>query len=337
MKLTENFSLNELTKSQTAERKGIDNTPSAEHQENLKSLCEMVLQPIRDHFGQVVSVSSGYRSPEHNRRVGGAENSLHMQALALDIVFTDGGVTAKRQEIIQVASAIGFQGIGIYSSSFHFDMRSGGRQAWGFGYEFEGLEGTPYEQVMRNHLNGVYGDGPYHPANSEGEQGEQGELSSTGSVAGESDARSNAENYLGRSMSDQEWEYLVRATAAEASAHPQERGAVMGVILNRARTNFNGYGTSVIDQLHARNQFQAVTGTRANGHQPSTWFTNMTTDTRGHIINSTQYLNAVDRDWFNFTSNNPAAYGRGTDITFLYGMRSNPVNRVIGDTIFGNR
>ena len=170
-----------------------------------------------------------------------------------------------------------------------------------------------------------------------GEQGEQGELSSTGSVAGESDARSNAENYLGRSMSDQEWEYLVRATAAEASAHPQERGAVMGVILNRARTNFNGYGTSVIDQLHARNQFQAVTGTRANGHQPSTWFTNMTTDTRGHIINSTQYLNAVDRDWFNFTSNNPAAYGRGTDITFLYGMRSNPVNRVIGDTIFGNR
>ena len=64
MKLTENFSLNELTKSQTAERKGIDNTPGTEHQENLKSLCEMILQPIRDHFGQVVSVSSGYRSPE---------------------------------------------------------------------------------------------------------------------------------------------------------------------------------------------------------------------------------------------------------------------------------
>ena len=50
MKLTENFSLLELTKSQTAERKGIDNTPSPTHQENLKSLCEMVLQPIRDHF-----------------------------------------------------------------------------------------------------------------------------------------------------------------------------------------------------------------------------------------------------------------------------------------------
>ena len=51
MNLTKNFSLLELTKSQTAERKGIDNTPSAEQQENLKSLCEMILQPIRDHFG----------------------------------------------------------------------------------------------------------------------------------------------------------------------------------------------------------------------------------------------------------------------------------------------
>ncbi len=64
MKLSENFSLSELTKSQTAERKGIDNTPSPTHQENLKSLCEMVLQPVRDHFSRVVTISSGYRSPE---------------------------------------------------------------------------------------------------------------------------------------------------------------------------------------------------------------------------------------------------------------------------------
>ncbi len=64
MKLSENFSLVELTKSQTAERKGIDNTPSTEHQENLKSLCTSILQPVRDHFSRVVSVSSGYRSEE---------------------------------------------------------------------------------------------------------------------------------------------------------------------------------------------------------------------------------------------------------------------------------
>ena len=84
MKLTENFSLNELTKSQTAERKGIDNTPSTEHQENLKSLCEMILQPIRDHFGQVVSVSSGYRSPELCVAIGSSTKSQHAKGQASD-------------------------------------------------------------------------------------------------------------------------------------------------------------------------------------------------------------------------------------------------------------
>ena len=84
MKLTENFSLNELTKSQTAERKGIDNTPSAEHQDNLKSLCEMILQPIRDHFGQVVSVSSGYRSPELCAAIGSSTQSQHASGCAAD-------------------------------------------------------------------------------------------------------------------------------------------------------------------------------------------------------------------------------------------------------------
>ena len=84
MKLTQNFSLNELTKSQTAERKGIDNTPSTEHQENLKSLCEMILQPIRDHFGQVVSVSSGYRSPELCVAIGSSTQSQHAKGEASD-------------------------------------------------------------------------------------------------------------------------------------------------------------------------------------------------------------------------------------------------------------
>jgi len=84
MKLSNNFSLNELTKSQTAERKGIDNTPSAEHQENLKSLCTHVLQPVRDHFGQVVSVSSGYRSPELCTAIGSKITSQHAKGEAAD-------------------------------------------------------------------------------------------------------------------------------------------------------------------------------------------------------------------------------------------------------------
>ena len=84
MSLTKNFSLIELTKSQTAERKGIDNTPSAEHQENLKSLCEMILQPIREHFDCVVSVSSGYRSPELCVAIGSSTKSQHARGEAAD-------------------------------------------------------------------------------------------------------------------------------------------------------------------------------------------------------------------------------------------------------------
>ena len=84
MKLSNNFSLNELTKSQTAERKGIDNTPSAEHQENLRSLCTHVLQPIRDHFSRVVSVSSGYRSPELCTAIGSIITSQHAIGEAAD-------------------------------------------------------------------------------------------------------------------------------------------------------------------------------------------------------------------------------------------------------------
>ena len=84
MKLTKNFSLKELTASQTAERKGIDNTPSPTHQDNLKSLCEMILQPVRDHFGRVVSISSGYRSPELCTAIGSKTTSQHARGEAAD-------------------------------------------------------------------------------------------------------------------------------------------------------------------------------------------------------------------------------------------------------------
>ena len=84
MQLTANFSLKELTASQTAERKGIDNTPSAEHQENLKSLCTNVLQPVRDNFHRVVSVSSGYRSKALCEAIGSKSTSQHAKGEAAD-------------------------------------------------------------------------------------------------------------------------------------------------------------------------------------------------------------------------------------------------------------
>jgi len=89
MNLSENFSLIELTKSQTAVRKGIDNTPSPTHQDNLKLLCMHVLQPVRSHFNRVVSVSSGYRSEELCSAIGSKITSQHAKGQAADFEIYD--------------------------------------------------------------------------------------------------------------------------------------------------------------------------------------------------------------------------------------------------------
>ena len=85
MNLSANFTLKELTKSETATRLGLDNTPNDEALENLKLLCEKVLQPVRDHFGKSVTVNSGYRSPESNAAVGGSRTSDHCKGQACDL------------------------------------------------------------------------------------------------------------------------------------------------------------------------------------------------------------------------------------------------------------
>ena len=84
MKLTNNFSLAEMTKSQTATRKGIRNEPSTEHIEKLIHLAETVLQPVREHFGKPVAISSGYRSPELCEAIGSSAKSQHAKGEAAD-------------------------------------------------------------------------------------------------------------------------------------------------------------------------------------------------------------------------------------------------------------
>ena len=84
MKLSKNFSMAEFTKSQTAERKGIDNTPQGEHLEAAVALFESVVQKVRDHFG-VTTINSGYRCPELNAAVGGSATSQHCHGEAADI------------------------------------------------------------------------------------------------------------------------------------------------------------------------------------------------------------------------------------------------------------
>ena len=84
MNLSANFSLAELIKSQTALRKGIDNTPDQPAIDNLEKLCTAILQPVRDHFGIPFTPSSGYRSPELCIAVGSTIKSQHAKGQAAD-------------------------------------------------------------------------------------------------------------------------------------------------------------------------------------------------------------------------------------------------------------
>ncbi len=84
MMLSKNFSLQEMVKSQTAERKGIDNVPNDQQVEELVKVCVNILQPVRDHYGIPFTVSSGFRSPELCIAVGSNMKSQHAKGQAAD-------------------------------------------------------------------------------------------------------------------------------------------------------------------------------------------------------------------------------------------------------------
>jgi|APSaa5957512535_1039671.scaffolds.fasta_scaffold11103_2 zinc D-Ala-D-Ala carboxypeptidase len=83
MKLSNNFTLAEMTKSQIATRKGISNDATDEHIENMRLLCVHVLQPVRNKFGST-TISSGYRSEDLNEAIGGSTTSQHSKGEAAD-------------------------------------------------------------------------------------------------------------------------------------------------------------------------------------------------------------------------------------------------------------
>ncbi len=85
MKLSNYVSLAEVTKSDTAKRKGISNEPTPEHLENLKTICTEVFDKVREHFGVPIYISSGYRSEALNKAIGGSKNSDHNLGRALDL------------------------------------------------------------------------------------------------------------------------------------------------------------------------------------------------------------------------------------------------------------
>tara|TARA_R100000315_G_C5194884_1_gene113994 strand:+ start:153 stop:614 length:462 start_codon:yes stop_codon:yes gene_type:complete len=85
MKLTPHFTLDEMVKSQTALRLGLDNTPDPDEMESLLALCENVLEPVRVHWDKPVVVNSGFRSLPVNRAIGSRDSSQHAKGEAADI------------------------------------------------------------------------------------------------------------------------------------------------------------------------------------------------------------------------------------------------------------
>ena len=90
MKLTEHFTLEEMMRSETAQKRKIDNRITAAEADNLQRLCREVLEPLREHFGAPIRINSGFRCKELNKAVGGAPTSYHTQGRAADIPMRPG-------------------------------------------------------------------------------------------------------------------------------------------------------------------------------------------------------------------------------------------------------
>ena len=97
MKLSQHLSLSEVTRSESAKRNGISNMPTEQHIANFKLLAEKVFEPVRLHFGVPIHISSGYRSVELNKCIGGSLTSQHCSGEAIDIDMdgSPSGVTNK--------------------------------------------------------------------------------------------------------------------------------------------------------------------------------------------------------------------------------------------------
>ena len=96
MRLSKNFTLSEITKSNTAKRLGITNAPNQEHLKNMQILIRDLIQPMRDTLGPI-RISSGYRSPVLNRAIGGSTKSQHCKGQALDLQFWKEGEMCNKE------------------------------------------------------------------------------------------------------------------------------------------------------------------------------------------------------------------------------------------------
>ena len=153
-------------------------------------------------------------------------------------------------------------------------------------------------------------------------------------VSGSDEARKGAERYLGKPISDEEFSSLIKATHAEAAggkkASQQEQAMIMASILNRARDDKGG----IMGALTAKNQFQSVTGTAADGHKPSqNYLTGPQGDRLKSIEGASTLLENISKQQKNFTAADSAAYGAGTNIGYRDKMLA-AGGQVIGGSVF---
>ena len=122
MRLTNNFSLEEFERSDTAKRLGIDNHVPQFAIARLRTLCEKVLQPVRDHFGVPIIITSGYRCPDLNDAVKGATSSQHMKGEAADFYINAPPLTL-RDIYLWMVDNLSFD-------QLIWEVRDGGRRKW---------------------------------------------------------------------------------------------------------------------------------------------------------------------------------------------------------------
>ena len=119
------FTIRELTKSETATRKGINNTPNSTITAALTALVNNVLDPLREKWNAPIKVSSGYRCPALNRAVGGALNSQHTKGEAADIT----SLSDSREDNLKLLKCLLNSGI-IFDQVIAEDVDSQGRPNW---------------------------------------------------------------------------------------------------------------------------------------------------------------------------------------------------------------
>lgn len=147
MKLSEHFSLDEFTRSQTASRRGISNDPSPEHITKMIDLCENVMDPIREHFGPVF-ISSGYRSRRLNEAIGGSQFSQHSYGEACDFVINGQSTTDICEYVL--SSGIEFDQLIDEGTWVHISYKHGKNRGEVLTAVFQAGQPTTYERGLTN-------------------------------------------------------------------------------------------------------------------------------------------------------------------------------------------